>query len=102
MSASGKASASPANDRLGVFGQLAGKDRRLGDAVEDLPVEPLARLGHADDRLERLAGVADLGFACRADRGERDHVDLRADPFGAGDRLAVNTRRIASSRSWLA
>ena len=74
--------------RLGVFGQLAGKDRRFGDAVENMPAELFARLGHADDRLQCLAGVAHLGLACRAHRAERDHVDLSADPFGARDRLA--------------
>ena len=81
LSASGRASASPANDRLGVFGQFAGKDRRLGDAVEDLAVELLARLGHADDRLQRFAGVANLGLARRADRGERDRRRSRRRPL---------------------
>ncbi len=102
MSASGEADRLAGEDRLRVFGQFAGKDRRLGDAVEDLAAQPLALFRHADDRGKRFAGVADLGFARRADGGERDDVDLGADALGAGDRLVVNARRIASSRSWLA
>ena len=66
---------------------MPGKHRRLGDAVEDLSVQFLARLGNADDRIQRLAGMANLRLAGGADRGQRDDVDFGADPFGARDRL---------------
>ena len=86
FSASGSAIASPANTALRIGRQFAGKHRRLGLAVENLAVEPLARLRHADDRIHRRAAMANLRFARRTDRGERDHVDRRADAFGARDR----------------
>ena len=74
--------------RRRIVGQPAGKHRRLGDAVEHLAVDALARFRRADDRRQNLAAVADLGFARRAHRGERDDVDLGAEPFGARDGAA--------------
>ena len=87
LSASGSAIASPSKIAVRVGRQFAGKDRRLGDAVEDLAADRLALFRHADDGVERLAAGPDLGLAGGADRGERDDVDLRPDPFGARDRL---------------
>ena len=74
-------------DGVRVGRQFAGKDSRLGDAVENLAADRLALFGHADDGVERLAAGPDLSFAGGADRGERDHVDLGPDAFGAGDRF---------------
>ena len=88
LSASGSAERFARQRRRRIVGQPAGEHRRLGDAVEHLAVDALARFGRADDRRQALAAVADLGFARRAHRGERDDVDLGAEPFGARDGAA--------------
>src|SRR5208337_5637881 len=51
-----------------------------------MAADRLAPLWHADDRLQRLAPLPDFGLARRADGGERDGVDLGADPLGPRDR----------------
>ena len=75
-------------DCVRVGRQFAGKHSRFGDAVEYLAADRLAFFGHADDGVERLAAGPDLSLAGGADRGERNDVDLRPDPFGARDRFS--------------
>ena len=64
---------------------MAGKDRRLGLAVEHLPVECFAGERHADDGVDGFASAPHGGLAGRPHGGERDDVHLRAGKFGAGN-----------------
>ena len=69
-------------ERLGRIGrQIAGKDRRLGLAVEGLAADRFAFLRHADDAGKLLAFLADRRLAGGADRGERGDIDLGAGEF---------------------
>ena len=85
--------ASPSKIACRVGRQFAGKDGRFGDAVE-----ASARRSSRPSRGTPMMASSvsppcpDLGLAGGADRGQRDHVDLGADPFGARDRLRGQQR----------
>ena len=100
LSASGSAIASPLKMRPGRPA-IRRKDGRLSNAVENLAPDRLSLFRHADNGVQGLAAGPDLSFAGGADRGERNNVDLRPDPFGPRDRFSGQGARIASSRSWL-
>ncbi len=102
LSASGRAIASPSKIAVGSAGSSPGNTAASAAPSNTSPSIVSPRSGVPMIALRMSAVLADLGLAGGADRGQRDDVDLRADAFGAGDRLGgQEARRIASSRSWL-